>query len=124
VHGGERQDLVCGRNVRLVDLDLQNRRRIGTLLCKTAGDPDLRGDSSGSGRIFSRENNIVLCRDGEVFLTDIHRRPDGGRTAGIRGTFHPVRVLGYGYSGRAARNLKNRRNNFSRFIRSGEDASS
>lgn len=51
VNGGEREDLVCGGDVRLVDLDFQNRRRIGALLRKTAGDPDLRGDSSpGSGR--------------------------------------------------------------------------
>jgi len=45
VDGGEREDLVCGRNVRLLHLDLQDRRRIGALLRKTAGDPDLRGDS-------------------------------------------------------------------------------
>jgi len=46
VEGGEGEDLVCGRDVCLVHLDLQDRRRIGALLCKTAGDPDLRGDSS------------------------------------------------------------------------------
>ena len=46
VNGGKRENLVRGGNVRLVDLDLQDRRRIGALLCKTAGDPDLRGDSS------------------------------------------------------------------------------
>ncbi|WP_067072600.1 hypothetical protein [Methanoculleus horonobensis] len=53
VDGGEREDLVCGRNVGLVDLDLQNR--IGTLLSKTAADPDLRGcPSPGLGRYSPR----------------------------------------------------------------------
>jgi len=46
VNGGKRQDLVCGRDVPLTHLDFQDRRRIGALFCKTAGDPDLRGDSS------------------------------------------------------------------------------
>lgn len=46
VNGGEREDLVCGRDVSLTHLDFQDRRRIGVFFCKTAGDPDLRGDSS------------------------------------------------------------------------------
>ncbi|MDN7013614.1 hypothetical protein FGW20_11330 [Methanoculleus sp. FWC-SCC3] len=62
VNGGERQDLVCRGDVRLVDLDFQDRRRIGALLCKTMGDPDLRGDSSPVLADILPENNIVLCR--------------------------------------------------------------
>ncbi len=54
VDGREREDLVCGRDVSLVHLDLEDRRRnrgrVGVLFFKTAGDPDLRGcSSSGSG---------------------------------------------------------------------------
>lgn len=54
MEGGKRQDLVCRGDIRLLDLNLQGRRRIDALLSKTAGDPDLRGDSSRSGWIFSR----------------------------------------------------------------------
>jgi len=79
VDGGKRQDLVCGRDVGLIDLDFENRRRIGALLCKTAGDPDLRDDSSRSGRILSRKKDIVLCRAREVFFAD--RMPSGFRPA-------------------------------------------
>jgi hypothetical protein len=47
VNGGKREDLIGGKDDLLVYRDLQDHRRIGTFFCKTAGDLDLRGDSSG-----------------------------------------------------------------------------
>ncbi|MEN6514125.1 hypothetical protein [Methanoculleus sp.] len=68
VNGGKRYDLVCGWDSPLVYLDLQDRRRIGALFCKTAGDPDLRGDSSA----------LVVLRPGYSLPGMIVVMPGGG----------------------------------------------